>query len=468
MSELFEFITNSENTNLQIKQKLAESESADIAELFDELDHRSTARVFRLLSKDAAATVFAYLERDHQEHLLEVLTDKEIAGVVNDMFFDDTVDLLEEMPANLVKRIISNASETTRTEVNKLLQYPEFSAGSIMTTELVSLRKEMTVREAFTKIRLTGTDKETIYTCYIMAPDRTLLGTVSVKELLFAGPEDKLANLMEENYICVTTSDDREKVAAEFHKYGLLSVPVVDSERRLVGIITADDIIDVIQAEDTEDIAKMNAVLPSEKEYLQESTFKHFTRRIVWLAILAVSGIVAGFILQGFENVLNKVMLLTMYMPFLMGTGGNAGSQSSTLIIRGLAVNEIKPRDIWRIIFKEARIALFAALMLAPIVLLKVRFLDLNNATYLLDGVQTPYDSAQIYFMALTVILSLTAALVVAKVIGGVLPVLAKLCKLDPAVMAAPLLTPGVDACTLVIYFGLASAMVLPLFSGVS
>jgi magnesium transporter len=298
----------------------------------------------------------------------------------------------------------------------------------------------------------------------------TLRGTVSVRELLLAGPEDTVDSLMEEHSVFCTTTDDREAVAADFQKYGFSSIPVVDSEKRLVGIITTDDIIDVIQEETTEDIAKMNAVMPSEKPYMSENAFRHFTRRIGWLTILAVSGIVASLIMQGFEDVLDAVIILSMYVPFLMGTGGNAGCQASTLVIRGMAQGEISTHDFWRVFWKEMRVALLTAAFLVPVVFLKVRFLDLrpgkiDGLLVITSGVDISKGLAAV-IVALTVCLSLTLAVVAAKIVGGVLPLIAKKCRMDPAVMASPLITTIVDASTLLIYFGLASVTLLPILGG--
>lgn len=455
MSALFEQITRQGITNQKIREILKDCEPADVAELFDELDKPSFIRVFRLLSKDGAAEVFSYLEPEYQEHLLQVLTDKEISSVVNDMFVDDAVDLIEEMPANLVIKILKNADEQTRGDINSLLQYPESSAGSIMTTEFVNLSGNMTVDEAFERIRLTGTDKETIYTCFISDERYVLKGIVSVKDMLLSEGSDKISEIMEYNYSYVFTHDDREVVAEVFNKYHILSLPVVDLEHRLVGIVTADDIISVINEEATEDIAMMNAVAPSLKSYSNEGVFTHYKRRFGWLLFLSVSGFLSGIILAGYEEMLSGTLIVLSYsIPMLMGTGGNAGSQSSTLIIRGMALGEIHLKDAARILLKEFLVATIAAVVLMPIVFLKVRFVDLGGADI---------TNEVAIMISFTVALSLYAALLVAKLIGAMLPLLAKLIKIDAAVMAAPLITTIVDASTLLVYLGIAMKLVVPM-----
>lgn len=455
MSALFEQITRQGITNQEIRDSLMDCEPADIAELFGELDQPSFIRVFRLLTKNSAAEVFSYLQPEYQEHLLQVLTDKEVSSVVNDMFMDDAVDLIEEMPANLVIKILKNADDKTRGDINSLLQYPESSAGSIMTTEFVQLSGNMTVDEAFERIRLTGTDKETIYTGFISDERYVLKGIVSVKDMLLSDGADKIADIMESNYSYVFTHDDREAVAEIFNKYRVHSLPVVDLEHRLVGIVTADDIISVINEEATEDISIMNAVAPSMKTYGSEGVVTHFKRRFGWLMFLSISGFLSGIILAGYEEMLSGTLIvLSFSIPMLMGTGGNAGSQSSTLIIRGMALGEIHLKDAAKILLKEFLVACIVAIILMPIVYLKVRYIDLSGA-----GI----SSEVAVMVSVTVAVSLFAALLVAKIIGAMLPLLAKLIKIDAAVMAAPLITTIVDASTLLVYMGIAMKFVVPL-----
>jgi magnesium transporter len=432
--ELLELIENSATPNNTLKDALFYSNPADVSELFNTLDNASIFRVFHLLSKDMAAEVFSDLDGEKQEHLLRVMTDRQVANIVNEMFADDATDLLREMPANLVKKLLANADEETRRDVNLLLAYPESSAGSIMTTEFVKLNKEMNVSEVFGVIRRTGLLKETVYTCYVTDSSRRLEGVVSVKDLLLADGDALVEDVMDDNVIYCQTSDDRETAAELIQKYDFMSLPVVDSEKRLVGIVTFDDIMSVIREENTEDIQKMNAILPGGESYLKTGAVKFASRCITWLLGLLVSGIFTGLILKGVTPYLPLILISSL--PMLMDSSGNAGAQSSTMIIRGIALNEISGSDVPKILFKEVRIGLICGACMIPLTLLKVTLIDGGTI-----------------FVALTVALTIVSAVVIAKALGSMLPFAAKAIKLDPAVMASPLITSIADMCTLVIYF---------------
>ncbi len=428
---------------------------ADIAEcltdLLDEedLDDAGLLRLFRLLPKETAADTFAEMDPDLQEKLIAGFTDSELAQVLEEMFLDDTVDVIEEMPASVVKRILKNVDADTRKMINQALSYPEDSAGSIMTIEYVDLRPAMTVDEAFAHIRQHGVDKETIYTCYIIGPTRKLLGAVSVRELLLAPPHAQLRDLMEPNITAVSTLDDREEVANLFTRYGFTALPVVDKEHRLVGIITVDDAIDVLQEETTEDMELMAAMTPSEHPYLRTTTFDLWKQRIPWLLIMMVSATFTGMIISSFEGALAANAALIAFMPMLMSTGGNCGSQSSVMVIRGLSLGEIELSDALKVLFKEFRVALLCGAALGVAGFLKVLAIDgwlLGNADVTLP-------------VAATVGLTLVVITLLAKAVGALLPMGAKKLGLDPAVMASPFITTIVDALSLMLYFQIASML---------
>ena len=422
-----------------LKMRLGEMNEVDIAEFLETLPAAQLAVVFRLLPKELAAETFANLGSDEQEYIINSITDKEIAYIMDELFVDDAVDMMEELPANVVKRVMANANSETRTLINQFLKYPDNSAGSIMTAEYVDLKRSMNVREAFEHIRKTGEDKETIYTCYVVDSDRKLLGVVTVKELLLADYDDNITDIMEDNVISVTTTDDQEHVSEICSKYDLITVPVVDLENRLVGIITVDDILDVIEQEATEDFEKMAAMTPSDKPYLKTGVLTLAKNRVLWLLLLMISATVTGNILMKFEEAFAVVPLLVALMPMLTDTGGNAGSQSSTMIIRGMAVGDIQPKDILKVLFKEVRVALIVGAVLAVANFIRVVLM---------------YDDA--IMVALVVSISLFLTVIIAKSIGCTLPILAKLCRLDPAIMASPIITTLVDCCALTVYFSIA------------
>lgn len=423
----------------RLKELLVEMNEVDVASFIEELDSEKTVVVFRMLPKELATDVFACLPVENQQHIINSITDVELRGIIEDLFVDDAVDMLEELPANVVKRVLQNASADTRTLINQFLQYPENSAGSIMTAEYVGLKKTMTVEEAFAYIRKNGVDKETIYTCYVMDSKRHLEGVVTVKDLLMNPYDTRIEDIMDTHVIKTVTTEDQEEVVDSFHKYDLLSLPVVDHEDRLVGIVTVDDIVDVMEQEATEDFEKMAAMAPSEKPYLKTGVFQLAKNRIVWLLVLMISSMITGGILGKYENAFAIIPLLVTFIPMLTDTGGNAGSQSSTLIIRGMAVGEIEPRDVFRVVWKELRVGAMVGVVLGAVNYIRLVIMYPGNE-----------------MICLTVVLSLFVTVVLAKTIGCVLPIAAKVCRMDPAIMAAPLITTIVDAFSLVIYFQLA------------
>lgn len=415
-----------------------EMNSADIAQQLEDFESGDLATVYRLLSKETAAETFAYLDTDMKERLIHTMTDKELNEVISRLFLDDTVDLVEEMPANVVKRILKTADPSQRQQINELLNYPSDSAGSVMTTEFVDFKAGMTVEEAFTRIRKTGVNKETIYTCYVLDDSRRLIGIVTVKDLLLAEPQRNLSDIMETNLITVHTLEDQEEAVRKFNKYDLLALPVVDNEGRMVGIITIDDAVDVLQEENTEDFEKMAAMNPTEDTYFRTSVFRHARNRIVWLLVLMLSATVTGMMTMKYEAAFSTLPLLVAFIPMLTDTGGNCGSQSATLIIRGMAVEEIHMKDFFRVLWKEIRVAGLVGIVLALV----------NGARILLQ-----YHNAG---MAVVIGLTLLAVVMMSKVLGCILPMAAKKLKLDPAMMAAPLITTIVDTCSLLIYFNIA------------
>ncbi|MCD8107651.1 MAG: magnesium transporter [Oscillospiraceae bacterium] len=432
----------------ELKTIMAEMNPADIASIFEEAEEKDIPLIFRLLPKELAYETFSYLDSDMQEQLILAFSDKEIRDLVDELFLDDTVDIIEEMPANVVNRILKNTDEATRRQINELLAYPDDSAGSVMTTEFIYFAKEMTVDEAFVKIRKLGVVKETIYTCYV-TEDRVLLGVVSLLELLTADPETTVGDIMDTNVISVGTKDDKETVARDLAKYNLLAIPVVDDEKKLVGIVTVDDAIDVLTDESTEDIEKMAAIMPSDKPYFKTSVFEMFRKRIPWLLLLLVSSTFTSAIITGFEEKLAASVVLTAYIPMLMDSGGNAGGQSSATIIRGLSLGDINLRDIGRVIWKELRVALTCGAVLAVFNFLKLFLID-----NLLLG-----NPAVTITVDLVICLTLFIAIIVAKLIGCILPIGAKAIGIDPAVMASPFITTIVDATSLLAYFWIATAI---------
>ena len=430
-----------------LRDELAEMNVVDIADFMQELSNEECAVVFRILPKDISADVFSYLDPDSQSHIVGMITDSELSSLVDDLFLDDTVDFLEEVPANVVTRVLANADPETRALINRFLQYPDNSAGSIMTIEMVQLHDRLTAAEAIDRIRASGIDDETVYTAYCIDNARHLLGTLPLHRLLFAQADALVRDLMDDDQqlIFVTTMDD-EDVADLARKYDLLSVPVVDNEKRLVGVITIDDIVDVIEEKNTEDFEKMALMHPSGtgNEYLKTGVFRLAGNRIVWLLILMISGTFTGKIIENYQSMLSVVVGLTASIPMLMDTGGNSGSQTSTLIIRGLALGEITIRDYFRVLFKELRVALICGTILAT-----VNFLRL----LIFGGSTLP--------VYLVICAALFCAVLSAKCIGCTLPILAKLIHLDPALMAGPMITTIVDALTLAIYFALAHAFLL-------
>ena len=426
----------------RLKMLLSQTNTADIAEAFEEMSREQGLRLFRMLPKSAAAELFAYIDPDKQQDVVEALADSEIGEIVNSLFADDAADFIEEMPATVVKRVLQNVSLEKRRVINQLLQYPDDSAGSIMTTEFVDLYEDATVAEAFGHIRATGINKETIYTCYVIRRDRALVGTATVKTLLLARPEERIGAVMDTKLVFARTLDDQEDVAAMFRKYNLVAMPVVDTEERLVGIITVDDIVDIIEEENTEDIEKMNALAPSDEPYLKTSILRLARNRIIWLLVLMLSATITGGIISGFEDALTVLPILVAFIPMLMDTGGNAGSQASTLIIRGMALGEIRPRDIMRVFWREIRIAAICGLALGIVNFARILFMNAGNI-----------------MLAVSVSSSLFTTIVMAKTTGCLLPIAAKKLGVDPAIMAAPLITTIVDAASLVIYFSIAKVI---------
>lgn len=423
----------------RLKELLSEMNEVDAAAFIEELNSEKTVVVFRMLPKEQAADVFACLPIEKQEHIINSITDSELQYIIEDLFVDDAVDMLEELPATVVKRVLKNAAPETRNLINQFLNYPENSAGSIMTAEYIGLKKNMTVEQAFAYIRKNGVDKETIYTCYVTDKKRKLEGVVTVKDLMMSPYETPVGEIMDDRVIKVVTTEDQEAVAEAFNKYDLLSVPVVDHENRLVGIVTVDDAVDVMQQEATEDIEKMAAMLPSDRPYLKESVLNLAKNRILWLLVLMISGMITGVILAKYEAAFAALPLLVTFIPMLTGTGGNAGSQSSTLIIRGLTTGEVKQRDIFKVIWKEVRVGLIVGIILGMINFIRLILMYPGNT-----------------MICLTVVLSLFCTVIMAKTIGCMLPIVASKLKMDPAIMAAPLISTIIDAFSLIVYFQIA------------
>ncbi len=441
-----------------LRRELAEIMPMDLAPLFEELEGEKRSLVFRLLPKELAADTFVELDADMQQALIKSFSDFELKEVLDELYLDDAVDIIEEMPANVVKRILRQSDSNTRRAINELLKYPKDSAGSIMTPEFVDLKKDMTVKQAFSHIRKTGIDKETVYTCYCIDSNRKLEGVVTVKDLLLADGNKLIKDIMEENVISAGTLDDKENVARLFNKYDFSVVPVVDRENRLVGIVTFDDAMDVIEEENTEDIEKMAAIIPNDKPYLKTGIFETFKKRIPWLMILMVSATFTGAIISGFEDKLKSIVVLTSFIPMLMDTGGNSGSQAAVTVIRGLSLEEIKIGDLLRVILKELRVGLACGISLAAVNFVKIITID-----NLLLNTFAGYDIGTVCLITLTVCLTVLFTVIIAKLVGCSLPILASAVHLDPAVMASPFITTIVDAISLLIYFGITSALLAPL-----
>ncbi len=429
-----------------IKSILEEEMPQDVAALLEDLPDKDMPVIFRLLSKEQAAETFVEMSTDSQEMLINVFSDSELKAIFDEMFVDDTVDIIEEMPASVVKRIINQSDAETRNQINQILQYPKDSAGTIMTVEYVSLKKSWTVKQCFDRIRKTALDKETVYTCYVTDEKRHLTGCVTLKDLLLHDDSTKIEDIMETDVLSAETTDDKEDVALQISKYDLSAMPVVDKENRMVGIITVDDVLDVIEQEATEDIAKMAAITPSNDAYFEQSVWQIWKNRIPWLLLLMVSATFTGLIINAYEATLSA--LLFACVPMIMGTGGNAGSQASVTITRSLAINEISPRDAFKVLWKELRVSLSLGLVLAAACFAKL---------YLLDGLA--FGNEYTWQICLTVSIALFVTIVIAKLIGCLMPILAKLCRLDPAVVASPFITTIVDILSLVIYCLIAQAM---------
>ena len=450
MAERFEIVQKAMQTFLDgkkyttLRDMLVTMNPSDIAAIFDSLEEQRIPVMYRLLPKELAAEVFVEMEPDAQELLIKGFSDNELKEVLDELYVDDAADLVEEMPANVVKRILKHADPDMRTAINQILRYKEYSAGSIMTTEYVSLRPNMTVEEAILRIRRQGVDKETIYTCYVTDSSRKLLGLVSVKDLLLADDDETpIREIMTTNVIFATTSTDQEEVARMLSKYNFLAMPVLDSESRMVGIVTFDDAMDVMEEEATEDIEMMAGMTPSEKPYLKNTPIELFKNRFPWLSMMMVSATFTGLIMTAFEDALAKVIALSAFIPMLMGTGGNSGSQSSVTVIRGLSLGELKFKDIGVVLWKELRTAILCGLGLALVCFAKIWLID-----------RMLFGNTDITLMVdLVVCCALCVTVIIAKAVGAVLPMVAKLLGADPAVMAAPFITTIVDAVSLLVYF---------------
>ena len=436
LEKVFELI--SERNFKELKDLLSNANESDVAEVLDELSKEDLAVVFRLLKKDEAVDVFSYMDSDTQEKLIETLSDNEVAGIISKLYIDDAADLIDELPANLVSKVLQNASASKRKAINEILKYPEDSAGSIMTVEYVDIKSGMTVKDCFDRIRKIGLNKETVYILYVVDENRNLIGVTTVKDLLMHDYDAKINDFMEDNVISVTTNGDKEDVAKMFDKYDFLALPVVDNENRLVGIVTVDDAMDVMSEENEEDFEKMAAMAPSEDDYLKESVLVQYKNRIVWLLVLMLSSIVTGKIITNYENAFAAVPLLVSFIPMLMDTGGNCGSQASTMVIRALATDELEPKDIFKALWKEARIGFLCGGTLAIVNGLRI-FIQYGDGG-----------------IALVIGITLFVTAILSKSLGCILPMIAKACGLDPAYMASPLITTIVDAGSLAIYFNVA------------
>ena len=438
MEEILELLNAGQYTKL--RQLIVELNVADIAAYMEEMEKDDLLKLFRILPKNMAADVFSYLELETEQYIITSLSDKDAAHIIDNLMADDATDLLEEMPANVVKRLLANASAETRRDINHLLRYPEDSAGSIMTVEYVDLKETLTVEEAIARIHKVGVDSETINVCYVLDQRRTLVGTVALRYLLLSPPDAIIGEIMHENIISLHTMMDQEEVARQFKKYDFTSMPVVDNEERLVGIITIDDVVDILEEEATEDIEKMAAVMPSDRPYMKTSVIEAWKNRIPWLLLLMLSATFTGSIISSFENALARYVVLTTFIPMLMGTGGNAGGQSSAIIIRGLSLDEISFKDWPVVVWKEIRTAFLCGLTLAVCGFVKMLIVEQVSVT-----------------VALVVSVTVFLVVIVAKIVGASLPILVKKIGMDPAVMASPFITTIVDAISLLIYFKIAT-----------
>lgn len=436
MDEILELIELKKMNELH--EKLDNMNSADFPALFEELDEEKAIVIFRLLSKEKASDVFAELESDIQEKLISYLTDNELKNIMNELYLDDATDLIEEMPANVVKRILKNTKPQDRKIINQLLEYPDDSAGSIMTVEFVDLKENMTMLQALDRIKDIGLEKETIYYCYVTDSKRKLIGIIGLKDIVLSDRNELIKNIMDTNVIKVSTITDKEEVAKMFDKYNYLAIPVTDKEDRLVGIITVDDAIDVLQDEVAEDFEKMAALQPNDDTYFKTSVFKHAKNRILWLLLLMLTSIITGTIITNYESAFAAVPILVAFIPMLMDTGGNCGSQSSTLVIRGLATDEIKTKDFFRVWWKEIRVAVIVGIILAIINAIRI-FIQYRN-----------------FKLSIVIGITLIVTAMVAKSLGCIMPMLAKKLKLDPALMASPLITTIVDTCSVLVFFNVA------------
>ena len=424
-------------------QKLSNMNAADVAEILDELKVTDATVIFRLLPKDKAVDVFTYFDSEQQQDIIATSTDADVEYILKEIFFDDKIDMLEEMPANIVDRILEKSTPSERKLINQFLNYPEDSAGSIMTIEYCSVKKTMTVKEAMQRLKKVGLQRETIYTIYVVDENRKLEGIVSLRELVIADDDQIIGDIMTKDVVYVNVYEDQEIVAGVIQKYDFVAVPVVDNEERMVGIITVDDVIDIIEQEATEDFQKMAALSPSEDEYLDTSAFTLAKHRIAWLLFLMISATLTGSILQRFEDYIAAIPALLIFIPMLMDTGGNAGSQSATLVIRGLAVGEIEPKDALKVLWKEFQVSILVGIVLAAVNFGRIKLLHPN---------QDPR-------IGITVSISVMFTIMLAKLVGGLLPIGAKKIKLDPAIMASPLITTIVDATSLIVYFAVAKVM---------
>ena len=440
VEELKELLDTKQYTGL--RQQLMDMNEADIAAVMEEMEEGEMLKIFRILPKDLAAEVFAYMEVENQQFIITSLSERDAASIINNLMADDATDFLEEMPANVVKKLLSLASPEARRDINHLLQYPEDSAGSIMTVEFVDLKENLTVENAIERIRMVGVDSETINICYVLDSRRTLIGTVALRNLLLSPPDAIIGDIMHENVISINTMMDQEEVARQFSKYDFTSMPVVDRENRLVGIITVDDIVDILTQEATEDMERMVAIVPSDKSYMRTSVVETWKKRIPWLLLLMVSATFTERIIASAEDALSACVILTAYIPMLMGTGGNAGGQSSGTIIRGLSLNEIEFEDMLSVIWKEFRVALLCGITLFIVCFTKLLFFDKVG-----------------FSIAVVICLTLICTLLIAKIVGCILPMLAQKVGLDPAVMASPFITTIVDALSLIIYFNIATKL---------
>ncbi len=425
---------------VEARNEIVSNNIVDIAHFLEEIEQSKLLIVFRILPKDMASGVFAHMSTELQRYIVESITEEEVIDIVDELFFDDAIDFLEEMPANIVKKVLRNTDDEKRNLINQFLNYPEDSAGSIMTIEYVDLKKEMTVKEAIEYIKKTGVDKATIDICFVMDSQRIIEGYISLRKLILSEETDIIGNIMETGEVHVNTYDHQEEIAMLFKKYDYLVMPVVDNENRLVGIVTIDDIVDVIDEEATEDFQKMAAMEPSEKEYLKTSSLQLAKHRIPWLLVLLISATFTGGIIKKYEHALQSVTVLAAFIPMLMDTGGNAGSQSSTLIIRGLALGDIKLKDIFRVIVKELQVSSIVGITLSFVNFVRIYFIEKVDI-----------------LIAVTVSITILVTVVLSKIVGSLLPIIAKKLKLDPAIMAGPLITTIVDAVALIVYFGIAT-----------